>query len=234
MGEYCRRLRTSFGTIAMNLKLHALSLAFEDKRLLSNVDLTITQGDFVVIRGPSGSGKSSLLRLLNRLAEPASGQITIDDTPVSEVEVTGFRRRVGYVQQTPVMVSGTVFDNLTLPFGYASANTDAPSIEALKDLLDGYNLSDVDLDEDAEKLSVGQKQRVALIRTFLTRPEVILCDEPTSALDPDSREIVEAQLRRINREDRTTIILVTHLAFEAQDVVGRHFSLGEGRLEEAA
>tara|TARA_A100001037_G_scaffold66317_1_gene58556 strand:+ start:508 stop:1164 length:657 start_codon:yes stop_codon:yes gene_type:complete len=218
----------------MNLKLHALSLAFEDKRLLSNVDLTITQGDFVVIRGPSGSGKSSLLRLLNRLAEPASGQITIDDTPVSEVEVTGFRRRVGYVQQTPVMVSGTVFDNLTLPFGYASANTDAPSIEALKDLLDGYNLSDVDLDEDAEKLSVGQKQRVALIRTFLTRPEVILCDEPTSALDPDSREIVEAQLRRINREDRTTIILVTHLAFEAQDVVGRHFSLGEGRLEEAA
>tara|TARA_B100000700_G_scaffold319045_1_gene413468 strand:- start:366 stop:1022 length:657 start_codon:yes stop_codon:yes gene_type:complete len=218
----------------MNLKLHALSLAFEDKRLLSNVDLTITQGDFVVIRGPSGSGKSSLLRLLNRLAEPASGQITIDDTPVSEVEVTGFRRRVGYVQQTPVMVSGTVFDNLTLPFGYASANTDAPSIEALKDLLDGYNLSDVDLDEDAEKLSVGQKQRVALIRTFLTRPEVILCDEPTSALDPDSREIVEAQLRRINREDRTTIILVTHLAFEAQDVVARHFSLGEGRLEEAA
>ena len=218
----------------MNLKLHALSLAFEDKRLLSNVDLTITQGDFVVIRGPSGSGKSSLLRLLNRLAEPASGQITIDDTPVSEVEVTGFRRRVGYVQQTPVMVSGTVFDNLTLPFGYASANTDAPSIEALKDLLDGYNLSDVDLDEDAEKLSVGQKQRVALIRTFLTLPEVILCDEPTSALDPASREIVEAQLRRINREDRTTIILVTHLAFEAQDVVGRHFSLGEGRLEEAA
>ena len=218
----------------MKLSLQKTGLSFDDKTLLTEVSLTIDQGDFIVIRGASGSGKSSFLRLLNRLGEPSSGSISIDGQSLAETEVTSYRRRVGYVQQTPILISGNVHDNLTLPFRYKSPTSEAPDRSKLESDLADFNLTDVKLDDAADNLSVGQKQRIALIRTLLTKPDVILCDEPTSALDPESRTIVEDRLRQINRDSRTTIVLVTHLEFDPGDIEARHFSIDGGRLTEVS
>lgn len=218
----------------MRLMLDHVGLSFDEKTLFENVSLAIDQGDFVVIRGASGSGKSSFLRLLNRLGEPSDGSIAADGTPLVDTEVTSYRRRVGYVQQTPILISGTVRDNLLLPFSYKAASTPVPGRDRLQSDLTGFNLTDVGLDDPADNLSVGQKQRIALIRTLLTGPDIILCDEPTSALDPESRAIVEDRLRHINREENTTIVLVTHLTFDPGDVPTRQFSIAGGQLTEVA
>lgn len=218
----------------MTLTLDHITLAFGDRTLLRDCSLTISPGDFLVIRGASGSGKTSLLRLLNRLSEPSSGTILADGASVDDGDVTAYRRRVGYIQQTPVMLPGTVYDNLVLPFAYRSSDGDPPDRASLASDLADFNLADVSLDEPADTLSVGQKQRIALIRTLLTGPSVILCDEPTSALDPESRQIVEARLRGENAERSTTIVLVTHLDFEPGDLAVRDFTLSDGTLTETA
>jgi putative ABC transport system ATP-binding protein len=216
------------------LDLIKISLTFDDKTLFNDVSLTINQGDFIIIRGASGSGKSSFLRLLNRLTEPSSGTISSDGSTVTNTEVTTYRRRVGYVQQTPILIPGTVVENLTLPYKYKSATTESPDRSRLEADMVSFNLDDVKLDDLADNLSVGQKQRIALIRTLLTEPDIILGDEPTSALDPESRSIVEDRLRKVNREQNTTVILVTHLDFDPGDVVVRHFTIDGGHLKEGS
>ena len=216
----------------MILNLSKITLSFDNKTLFSDVSLIINQGDFIVIRGASGSGKSSFLRLLNRLIEPSSGKISADGAALSNTEVTSYRRRVGYVQQTPMLISGTVLENLTLPYTYKSATTKTPDRPRLEEDMVRFNLDDVKLDDLADNLSVGQKQRIALIRTLLTEPDIILRDEPTSALDPESRSIVENRLRSVNREQNTTIVLVTHLDFDPGDKTARYFSIDDGHLRE--
>ena len=216
----------------MKLDLQNISLTFDGKTLFHDVTLTINQGDFLIIRGTSGTGKTSFLRLLNRLYEPSSGNLTLDGDALTDKEVTNYRRRVGYVQQTPVLISGTVQENLLLPYRYKSATKKAPSRTKLEADLSDFNLDDVKLDDAADNLSVGQKQRIALIRTLLTDPEIILGDEPTSALDPESRTIVEDRLKKVNREQNTTIVLVTHLEFDPGEIKARYLALQNGKLTE--
>ena len=217
----------------MRLELRDVSLQYPDKPpLFGGVDLTLESGGFTLIRGVSGSGKSSLLRLLNRLQEPTSGEILVNGDPMADQEITELRRKIGYVQQTPVMLEGTVEDNLMLPFGFRATRRMAqPSKEDLRKQMDDLKLGDVGLSDNAERLSVGQKQRVALIRSLLVRPEVLLCDEPTSALDAESKEIVESRLERINVEGQIGIILVSHADFVPKRVRPTYFDLrppGEG------
>ncbi len=217
----------------MRAQLEQVSFAYPGTAaLFRDVDLVIEPGDFAVIRGPSGSGKSSMLRLLNRLSEPSGGRVLIDGQPAVDMDVTVLRRRIGYVQQTPVMIAGSVRDNLQLPFRYAAAaGVKAPDDGVLKRLLRTYLLPTVDLDSDASALSVGQRQRIALIRALLVEPEILLCDEPTSALDPESRNVVEGELVRRNREHGTSIVLVTHLdAAAIDDAAPQQWFLADGRL----
>ncbi len=162
----------------MRIELQKIELSFGDKPpLLQDLDFMLDAGNFALIHGPSGCGKSSLLRVLNRLQEPSAGRILIDGRPAGEYEVTQLRRRMGFVQPTPVMVTGSVRENLHYPFGFKAQ----PGRQSPGDLL----LADVAVDDDAVVLSVGQQQRLALIRTLLVEPEILLCDEPTSALDTD-------------------------------------------------
>jgi putative ABC transport system ATP-binding protein len=204
----------------MKLELQNLSLQYNGKPpLFQNVNLTVNTGEFVVIQGPSGIGKSSLLRLLNRLQEPTSGTILIDDKPITEHEVTHLRRRIGYVQQTPITIEGSVRDNLLLPFAVKAADgASSPNDDDLRKKLDAYLLTEVQLDDNATELSVGQKQRIALIRILLIAPNLMICDEPTSALDPESRTVVERELERINRETQTSVILITHVDFTPENL----------------
>jgi len=211
----------------MKIQLRDVGLVYDGGvPLFQGVSLDIDPGRFLLIEGPSGSGKSSLLRLLNRLQEPTSGEILIDGQSVGAHDVPTFRRRIGYLQQSPVMVEGSVADNLLLPFGFAAARRKvAPSAADLRQLLQDYLLHDVDLASAASKLSVGQKQRIALIRMLLMQPEVLLCDEPTSALDPASREIVQESLEKLNVAKQMTVVVVTHVDFTTQRVIPLRYRL---------
>lgn len=218
----------------MRIELKRLGLHYEGKKpLFRDLDLALEEGGFIVIQGPSGSGKSSLLRLINRLQEPDRGEIRIDGRSIEEYDVTALRRRIGYVQQIPVMLEGSVRDNLMFPFQFRSARElDPPGEEVLRTWLDRLLLREIELGDCARELSVGQKQRVALIRTLLVQPEVLLCDEPTSSLDSESKKIVEDWLERINSGSQIGIILVTHSKVEFSEVRPFRYRLRESGLEE--
>lgn len=211
----------------MKLELQDVALGYGGQAPLhQSISLVIAHGSFVLIEGPSGSGKSSFLRLMNRLQEPMAGEIRLDDRPIGDYDVTALRRRIGYVQQTPVMLEGSVADNLLLPFRFRSARqSTVPNEARLRALMDELLLQDVKLAGQAMQLSVGQKQRIALIRTMLTEPEVLLCDEPSSALDPDSRKIVQATLERLNHDRKMTLVVVTHFDFRPIQVSAKRFRL---------
>jgi putative ABC transport system ATP-binding protein len=218
----------------MQIELKNIHLHFADKPpLMQGLNFVLQEGDFALVHGTSGCGKSSLLRLLNRLQEPSAGTIHLDGRPADSYEVTELRRQLGFVQQTPVMVDGTVRDNLLYPFRFKTRRgQSAPNDERLRSLLDEFLLEEVALQDDATSLSVGQKQRIALIRTLIVEPQVLLCDEPTSALDPRSKEIVEDALERANGERGIGVVLVTHLDFVPKKIDVKRYEMRDGRLNE--
>jgi len=220
----------------VKIELRDLALQYDDKPpLFQGLNLTLERGDFALVQGASGSGKSSLLRLINRLQEPSSGLILIDDQPIADRDVHTLRRQIAYVQQTPVVIPGSVADNLCFPFSFKIARkTSPPPSTELRRWLDDFLLDQVQLEDDASRLSVGQQQRLALIRILLVQPDFLLCDEPTSALDPQSKEIVEQWLERTNAEKKTGIVLVTHLDYIPRQVQLRRLALEDGALQEAA
>jgi putative ABC transport system ATP-binding protein len=175
-----------------------------------DVSLDIVPGSFVLVRGPSGAGKSTLLRLLCRLEEPTSGTILFDGRPVSELSPELLRRQVPYTQQQPVLLPGSVRENLLLPFTF-TANKDLPKPDdaTLEGHIKSFHLRGVSLDQEAPALSVGQRQRLCLIRAMLLSPRALLLDEPTAALDPESAAAVHGDLLRLHAQG-LTIVIVSH------------------------
>jgi putative ABC transport system ATP-binding protein len=203
-------------------------------RVLDGVSVTLPAGGITAVMGPSGAGKTSLLRLLNRLDDPSSGEVRFLGRPVRDYPVRELRCAVGFVFQTPVMFPGTVADNLRRavelsPSG-AAAGAAAGWIERL--------LEAVELDgdygaRDADRLSGGEKQRVALARALATGPQVLLLDEPTSALDPEVAERLLATVSRLNAERGHTVVMVTHRLAEARQHSAFAVMLEAGRVVES-
>jgi putative ABC transport system ATP-binding protein len=228
--------RTHLRRTALHLELRDADLAFDGKSLLQQIGLSVHSrsddvGDFVVIEGPSGGGKSSLLRLLNRLVEPTAGQMLVDGVIPAAAQTPHLRRQVALLQQTPVILPDTVRGNLLL--GDAFAPQPAATDEAqLRRDLDKVGLQHISLDDAAEPLSVGQRQRLALARLLRVQPRFLLADEPTSALDDESRRVVLARLESLCVDGGTGIVLVTHQQFTPARVTPHRLRLQDGRLKE--
>ena len=220
----------------MKVEVKRVRIEYDEHKeaVIKDVSFTINPGDFIVIRGPSGGGKSSLLRVINQLQQQTAGEILVDDQPITELNVPAVRRQIAYIQQTSVVFPGSVLLNFQLAFRFrAACGNKCPNDAELRRRLDEFSLSDVNLTTDATTLSVGQKQRLCLIRTLLLKPKIVLCDEPTSALDVDSRKFVERWLVRLNRDQNISVVLVTHLPFEScRDT--RNYVLKDGLLQEVA
>lgn len=211
-----------------------LSFAFPSgPRILDACNLGIEAGSFVVIQGPSGSGKSTFLRLMNRLEEPTNGVIRFKSTPLSAYPPPELRRSVSYIHQTPVLVEGSIWDNLRLPFTFKRNHLlSAPQKATIRGLLDEFLLSDVELQDNALSLSGGQRQRLCLMRSILLSPDVLLLDEPVSSLDGESRAAVQTIIEDLNIGRGITIMLVSHAGFESKRVRSRTLTLKDGHIIE--
>jgi putative ABC transport system ATP-binding protein len=192
----------------------------DGRPVLVDVTLTIRSGATAVV-GPSGSGKSSLLRLLNRLADPDSGSVRFRGSDVRELDPLELRRRVGLVPQLPAPVPGTVADNVCLGPRLHGREVDPEPALRLAGLDAGF------ADRDASRLSVGEQQRVMLARALALEPEVLLLDEPTAALDAAATAAVETALKSVSD---ISLVLVTHDPDQASRLTERAIKLRDGRV----
>lgn len=195
--------------------------------VLHDVSVTVEAGEVFMLVGPSGSGKSSLLRCLNRLEEPGPGTVFLHGDDVTRLPVTDLRRRVGMVFQQPAMFPGTVADNVAYGPGLRG---DPPGAERVRELLAMVSLEVALADKPASELSGGQAQRVAIARALANGPDVLLLDEPTSALDPIATHAVEETLGALRETHGLTLIWVSHLVEQARRVGDRVLLLDEGRV----
>jgi putative ABC transport system ATP-binding protein len=217
----------------MSLALHDVTFAFPDAPpILDRASLEVPAGAFLLIRGRSGAGKSTLLRLLCRLEEPQAGVIRFGGNDLAALPPTELRRRVALLQQTPTLVDGSVRANLLLGFSFrANAGRARPDDGRLRAELDRLLLAEVDLGQAARTLSVGQAQRLCLLRSLLLEPEVLLLDEPTSALDADSARVVLDAARDQHRAGKT-LLVIWHADAAPAGVTGA-VRLAGGKLERA-
>jgi putative ABC transport system ATP-binding protein len=203
--------------------------------VLKDVNLRIAQESFVAILGPSGSGKTTLLGLLAGLDEPSTGRVHLDGIDLStltEDERAGFRaRNVGFVFQTfHLLPTLTALENVLVPLELMGKGPARSLRDGAADLLDRVGLGDR-LDHYPAQLSGGEQQRVALARAFANRPRILFADEPTGTLDQETGGLVIELTEELNREARTTLVLVTHdltLAGRAHRIV----RLAGGRVVE--
>jgi putative ABC transport system ATP-binding protein len=206
-------------------ELQELRVSRAGRLILDGFSARIPEGATAVV-GPSGSGKSSLLRLLNRLADPDSGRILFRGSPLVEFEVLALRREVMLVPQLPALLPGTVGDNI----GYAARLAGRDGVD-LQGPLRAAGLDATYADREAAKLSVGEQQRAMLARALAAEPGVLLLDEPTSALDPDSIASIEQALAGLRRRGDLSLVLVTHDRAQAARLADRAIRLAAAPSE---
>ena len=183
-------------------------------RAVQEVNLNVTQGEFIVITGRSGSGKTTLLNLVAGLVRPTSGQVLIDNMDIwslSDIEQSRLRnRKMGFVFQFPSLLpSLTILENVLLPTMFGDGEEKREACTRAESLLSEVGLSDK-LTAYPRQLSAGQQQRVVVARSLINKPKILLADEPTSNLDEQTeREIIDL-LEGIHANNGITILLVTH------------------------
>lgn len=203
-----------------------------DTVILSDISFPAQNGEVTAIVGPSGGGKSSLLRLLNRLSDPTSGKIYLDGTDISSLDPLLLRRRVAMVQQKPFMFEGTVLSNLQRPFLYRQEPMPGATSAEVRQSLELARLDTALVDRDSRSLSLGEQQRVSLARALITNPSVLLLDEPTSALDRPTADHLTATFHEICRSQHLAVILVTHDLRLAGKIADYMLYLEVGRILE--
>lgn len=167
----------------------SVSFSYGESPVVSNLDMFIPSGTFVALTGESGSGKTTIADLILGLNAPQSGNIYIDDIPLTDISLHKWRQHIGYVPQEPMLLHDTVFTNLTLGdpnFSREDAQQALDSADALDFVVAKPEGLDSIVGERGGKLSGGQRQRIALARALLRDPSLLILDEPTTALDPDT------------------------------------------------
>jgi subfamily B ATP-binding cassette protein MsbA len=199
---------------AGDISLKGVSFAYGDSEVLRNVDLEARRGEVTALVGPSGAGKTSLLNLIPRFYDVASGAVTIDGQDASAVSLASLRRAIALVTQEPFLFDDTIAANIAYAKGDASqaeieaAAKAAAAHEFIIALPKGYQSR---VGEAGARLSGGQRQRIAIARAFLKNAPILLLDEPTSALDTESEAQVQAALARL-MAGRTTLIIAHRLS----------------------
>lgn len=205
-----------------------------DYHALTDINLTIHQGEIFGVLGSSGAGKSTLVRTINLLEKPSVGEVYVNGinlTRLSDKKLKLARRDIGMIfQQFNLLQSSDVYHNIALPLTFLGRSKAEilEKVSALMKLtaLDGYDK------HYPHQLSGGQQQRVAIARALTTEPKILLCDEPTSSLDPNTTQNILTLLKEINRSLNVTIVLITHEMNVAKQICDRIAVLDKGQLVE--
>jgi putative ABC transport system ATP-binding protein len=187
--------------------------------LLKSVSFSVARGEILAVIGPSGAGKTCLLRMLNALEEPTSGTIFLDGRDIATLDPLDLRRRVGMVFQTPCSLGETVRENLAYGLGLRPGKQERSIGEAGVAYLEMVGLGEGFLSRAMKNLSAGEQQRVTVARALTVAPEVLLLDEPTSALDPTATRDLLELIRRLRDEQGITVVFVSH-ALEQAKILG--------------
>jgi putative ABC transport system ATP-binding protein len=194
--------------------------------IVNDISLEVRRGELFGLVGPSGSGKSSLLRLLNRLDEPTSGTVFLEDQDYRQIAPQELRQRIGMVTQRPFLFPGDIASNLR--FGPVQRGETLPDSE-IASLLERVGLPGFAA-RNVANLSGGEQQRISLARALANRPEILLLDEPTSALDEHAKTGIEYLVRNLVSANGYTFVLVTHDRDQARRLCDRVAIIDAGRL----
>lgn len=211
---------------------HNLAASYPRKegavQLFSDLSFKLEAGNIYDLTGTSGSGKSTLLRVCALMLERTAGELFLQGRESTGFAPADWRKNVCLVPQIPALVPGTVRDNLVLPWKFkAHSDESLPSEENLQHLLECAELPDIELDRDASQLSGGQTARIALLRVFATKPQVMLLDEVDAALDDESAHAIGRLTNTLVNEE-TTCLRIRHRT--ADGFASGVFTLDQGVL----
>ena len=209
------------------LELQNIHYAVKNIEILLGIDLRILSGEFLTIIGPSGSGKSTLLRMLNNLNSPTSGNILYKGKNINTYTPESVRTQISYVFQKPYLFGNKVYENLEYPF---TLHGKEPNQSKIYSMLKELNLAEDILHKNIHALSGGEQQRIALIRSLLLDPEILLLDEITASLDPVNRSMVEDFIKQLHQKNNLTILLVTHDMQQAKQLGQRTLYMKQGKV----
>jgi osmoprotectant transport system ATP-binding protein len=215
------------------IEFSQVSKNFEGSSVLNKVNLKVDRGEFLVLLGASGSGKTTMLKMINGMEEPSAGEVKIHDKPLHQLDLVHLRRRIGYViQDVGLFPHYSVFKNIGLLPKLAGEKPDDIELKVkhwMKRL-------DLDYEEHAKKypenLSGGQAQRVGLARAMAGEPDIMLLDEPFSALDPLIRNQIRKDYRQIQKKEAITTVMVTHDLLEAVELADKICLIADGEIQQ--
>ena len=204
----------------MNIHLKNISHSYDERQLFNKLNWQFEENNFYLLKGDSGSGKSTLLKIISQLINADEGKITIPGC--EEDDILSQRRKVQYLPQLPVMFPGSVEKNLLKPFSFKPYMDQQPSQGKLSQALITLFPEGIDLDKDAQKLSQGQKQRVALCRILLLEPHILLVDEPAASLDDNSRRLVDEAIWQFYKTEKNRMVI--YISHHSNILAGENFT----------
>lgn len=209
------------------LEFKDVSYTGDHRIILNSISINIALGDFISVIGPSGSGKSTFLKLCCHLITPSQGEILYKSKNIFEYDPLELRKNIAYSFQTPYLFGNIVEDNLSFPYSIRNIKTDWHRINEMLSLL---HFEEGFLKKEIKNLSGGEKQRIALIRTLLFRPKILLLDEVTSALDADNALIVENLISSFHREGMA-VLWITHHPGQGRNFANKVLTIENGTIK---
>lgn len=212
------------------IKFEHVNKTFAKKVVVNDLNLDIQQGELFVLVGNSGSGKTTSIKMINRLADPSAGQILVNERPTTDYNVQKLRWKIGYVlQQIALFPNMTVAKNITLIPEIQGAKADLTEMAA--NLLEKVGLNPQEYAHRyPHELSGGEQQRIGILRAIASKPPIVLMDEPFSALDPLSRANLQELVINLHKQLHNTILFVTHDMNEALHLADRIGVMKDGKL----
>lgn len=209
-----------------------ISKSYDEKVLMNNFNMKIEKGEFIVIIGSSGCGKTTLLKMINGLITPDKGSVLVNGKDISNEDMIKVRRKIGYcIQGSMLFPHMNVYDNIA--YVPTISGTDEETIDkAVHETLKLVNLDDEYLKHLPNELSGGQAQRVGIARALASSPEILLMDEPFGAIDAITRAQLQKNIKEIHKETGITIIFITHDISEALKLGDKILILSEGNVEQ--
>ena len=210
-----------------------LSMAYGEKEIIHNLNLTVEQGEFVTIIGSSGCGKTTILKMVNGLLAPTAGEIFIEGKSTQDLDLTELRRNIGYAIQGSVLLPHmTVYQNIAYVPNLLNKRDKKRTEKAVSKWMQIVGLEESMKVRYPSKLSGGQQQRVGIARALAASPNILLMDEPFGAVDEITRSTLQDEISRIHKETGITILFVTHDINEAMKLGTKVLVMDKGAVQQ--